>query len=329
MIFYIISFILIKFLIYYKRDFLIKKYNIYDLPDQNRKNHKFKISVIGGAIIQINIIFLLFFIIFFDVEFPKFIKNNRNLFSIFFISFCIFLTGMFDDKLLIENKAKFLILSTLVLLTISIDQSTVLTSIKFSWMNREILLLSFSTLFTALCILTFMNSFNFMDGIDLLCGIYALFVFIIFFYLTKSLIFLPFIFSLILFCFLNYKKVLFFGDSGALLVSFLISLFSIKIYKLNLIYTEQILILFLIPILDNMRVFYKRFIRQQNLLIPNTDHLHHILFEKFNLLITLIIILGLIFIPFFISVFTDQIFYILMFFQIMLYLIIILKFKRN
>lgn len=329
MIFYTISFILINMIIYLKREFLINKYNVYDLPDQTRKNHKVKIAVFGGVIIQINLIFLLLFILFSDVEFPNIIKNNRNLFSIFFISLCVFLTGMFDDKLLIQNKTKFLTLSALVFLTISIDQGFVLTSIKFSWMNREILTLGFSTLFTALCILTFMNSFNFMDGVDLLCGIYALFIFIIFFYLTKSLFFLPFIFSLILFCFLNYKKITFFGDSGALLISFLISLFIIKIYKLNLIYTEQILILFLIPILDNMRVFYKRFINKQNILIPDNDHLHHILFKKFNLLITLIIVLGLIIVPSIISVLTNQFFYILMFFQIALYLMTILRFQKK
>ncbi len=328
MIFYITSFVIINLLIYIKREFLIRKYNIYDVPDKQRKKHKIKASVFGGAIIQINLVFLLIFILLFDIEFPKFIENNRNLFSIFLISFLIFLVGLFDDMLLIKNRTKFLGLLLVVFLALSIDNDIHIISLKFSWVNRDILLLNFSIFFTLLCILTFMNSFNFMDGIDLLCGTYALGMFMIFFYLTKSIIFLPIIFSLILFCFLNYKKLIFFGDSGALLISFLISIFMIKIYKLDLIYTEQILILLLIPILDNLRVFFIRFINKYNILKPDNNHLHHLLNKKFNSLNTVLIIITPIFLPFILTLFNKEFFYILIFFQIMFYLSLIVKFKK-
>ena len=38
MSFYIISFLIINLLIYIKREFLIKAYDIYDVPDNVRKN---------------------------------------------------------------------------------------------------------------------------------------------------------------------------------------------------------------------------------------------------------------------------------------------------
>ena len=328
MSFYIISFLIINLLIYIKREFLIKAYDIYDVPDNVRKKHKIRVSVFGGAIIQINLIFLLIFILIFDIEFSKFIQNNRNLFCIFIVSFLIFLIGIFDDMLLIKNKTKFLGLSLLVYLALLIDNDLLITSLKFYFFNRDILLLNFSIFFTLLCILTFMNSFNFMDGIDLLCGTYALCIFIIFFYLTKSIIFLPIIFSLVLFCFLNYKKIIFLGDAGALLISFLISIFIIKIYKLNLIYIEQILILFIIPILDNMRVFFIRFINKCSILKPDNNHLHHLLNIKFSSLETVLIIITPIFLSFIVSLLNNEFFYILIFFQITFYISLIFKFKK-
>ena len=327
MIFHLIIFALLNFIIYLNIDFLINKFNVYDLPDSNRKQHQNQISVFGGGIILLNLIFLLCIVIFNENKYPEFLSNNRNFFSIFIIPLLIYVIGLFDDKLLIKNNAKFLSLFCLIFLVLIIDKEIVLEKITFSWIDREILLLNFSIVFTGLCILAFMNSFNFLDGIDLLCGIYSLIIFIIFFNLTKSFFFIPFIFALILFCLLNYKKKLFLGDSGALVVAFLISIFMIKIYKLNLIYLEQVVIILLLPILDNLRVFFIRFINKQNILTPDNNHLHHLLMKKFNNFYTVVMIMSIIFIPYVISNFFS-IFYILILFQIIIYYLIIIKFKR-
>jgi len=327
MIIFFTIFTSINLIIYFKREFFIKWFNIYDLPDSNRKQHKTKVSVFGGSIVLINLIILLFFILFSDYKFSEIIENNRNLFSIFIISIFVYIVGLFDDKLLIKNNVKFLSLMVLIFLSLLIDNEIILNKINFSWINREILLLNFSLTFTVLCILTFMNSFNFLDGIDLLCGLYALIIFLIFFYLTESIFFIPFIFSLIIFCVLNYKKRLFLGNSGAFLISFLISIFMIKTYKLNIIQTEQIIIIFLLPILDNLRVFYVRFINKRNILLPDNNHLHHLLIKKFNNLTAVSIILTIIFIPYLISNFLS-IFYSLIVIQIIIYYLIIYKFKK-
>ncbi len=102
----------------------------------------------------------------------------------------------------------------------------------------------------------------------------------------------------------------------------------IKIYRLNLIYTEQILILFLIPILDNLRVFFIRFINKYSILKPDNNHLHHLLNTKFSSLNTVLIIITLIFLPYIVTLFNNEFFYILIFFQITFYLSLILKFKK-
>ncbi len=327
MIIYFISFILLNLVIYFMIDFFIQKFNVYDFPDSNRKKHQTKVSVFGGGLILINLIILFLFVNFLNYEFSDFIGNNRNLFTIFFSPILIFFVGLFDDKLLIKNKIKFISLIILILSFLLIDESIIIVKLTFSWSQREIFLLNFSLFFSALCILTFMNSYNFLDGIDLLCGIYALIIFLIFFYLTKSMLFFPFIVSLIIFCFLNYKKKLFLGDSGALLISFLISLFMIKIYKLGLIKTEQIFIILFIPILDNLRVFFVRFINKQNILTPDNNHLHHLLVKKLNNINTVILVMSIIFIPYIISNIFSEL-YIIIIFQIIIYFFLISKFKN-
>ena len=45
MIFHLIIFALLNFIIYLNIDFLINKFNVYDLPDSNRKQHQNQISV--------------------------------------------------------------------------------------------------------------------------------------------------------------------------------------------------------------------------------------------------------------------------------------------
>ena len=327
MIIYLISFIILNLVIYLMIDTFIQKFNVYDFPDSNRKQHLTKVSVFGGGLILINLIILFLFVYFLNYQFSDFIVNNRNLFTFFFTPILIFFVGLFDDKLLIKNKIKFISLIILIFSFLLIDESIIISKLTFTWTNREIVLLNFSIFFTALCILTFMNSYNFLDGIDLLCGTYALIIFLIFFYLTKSILFFPFIVSLILFCILNYKKKLFLGDSGALLISFLISLFMIKIYKLDLIKTEQIFMILFIPILDNLRVFFTRFINKQNILTPDNNHLHHLLIKNLSNISTVTVIMSTIFIPYIISNLFSK-FYILIIFQIIIYTLLIFKFKK-
>jgi len=327
MIFYFIFFILINLIIYFKRDFLIRIFNVYDFPDLIRKKHQNKVSVFGGGIVLLNIFFLFLILIFNKNMFPEIISNNRDFFSFFILSVFVFIIGLLDDKLRIKNKTKFLSLLFCISSLLLINKDLVLDTISFNWIDREILLYNFGFIFTVFCILAFMNSFNFFDGIDLLCGIYSLIIFVIFIYLTKSFFFIPLVFSLILFCLLNYKKKLFLGDSGALLISYFISIIMIKFYKLNLLHSEQVVIILLIPILDNLRVFYERFINKKNILTPDNEHLHHLLMKKFSNLNTVMLIMSIIFIPYIISNFYS-IFYTLIILQISVYFFLVVKFKR-
>ena len=69
------------------------------------------------------------------------------------------------------------------------------------------------------------------DGINGQSGIYLIFLFLYFFYLTGNLLFLCISISISFFLILNFKNKCFLGNSGVNFISFIIFVFVINLYK--------------------------------------------------------------------------------------------------
>ena len=137
------------------------------------------------------------------------------------------------------------------------------------------------------------------DGINLQSCLYSIiiFLFILIFYLNSILINILLI-CLIAYGYLNFKNKSFLGDSGSLLLSFIIGYLFIKLYNFNIIKSsDEIVIYMLIPGIDLIRLFFIRILNKKNPLSPDRFHLHHLLLLKFSYKITLTIILSLILMP--------------------------------
>ena len=80
--------------------------NIYDLPDKKLKKHKNKAFPIGGVILFINLIFLLFIDIYND-QLKLFYLNNLQLISFIISCTLIFIVGLIDDKINLNYLKKF------------------------------------------------------------------------------------------------------------------------------------------------------------------------------------------------------------------------------
>lgn len=103
---------------------------------------------------------------------------------------------------------------------------------------------------------------------------------------------------LIAYGYLNYTNKSFLGDSGSLLLSFIISYIFIKLYNFNVIKScDEIVIYMLIPGIDLIRLFFIRILNKKNPLSPDRFHLHHLLLLKYSYNFTLTIILTLILLP--------------------------------
>ena len=143
------------------------------------------------------------------------------------------------------------------------------------------------------------------DGINLQSSFYSLIIFLSISFLYINLFFVNMmIIVLIFFSYLNFINKSFLGDSGTLLLSFIISYIFIKSYNQDLIkYADQIVLFMIIPGLDLMRLFILRIFNKKSPLSADRKHLHHILIEKYSLTKTLAIIIILILMPLILSFF--------------------------
>jgi UDP-GlcNAc:undecaprenyl-phosphate GlcNAc-1-phosphate transferase len=284
--FYLISLslILFNFVLIKKFDLLTKFINIYDSPDFFRKRHSKSTAVVGGFVIYINLVFVLFIDFFLTQFFLSDLFNIFEFFSFFLIFSFFFILGFYDDKYSLSASIKLLLSITLLLILLKFNNQLVLDNLYFTTFKFSVFLSEYSLLITLISILLFQNSINMFDGSNLQ---FANFSFIcIFFLFIKSefnifflLVLIPFIF----YWYLNKNEYSFLGDSGALSLSFFFAIFFIKFYKSNIVTnSEDIVVLMLVPGIDMFRLFILRIFNKKNPFSADENHIHHILLRTFK-----------------------------------------------
>lgn len=181
-----------------------------------------------------------------------------------------------------------------------------------------------SILLTILIITGLINSFNFIDGVDGLAsgiGIMASAIFGILFlknnYLSYAVMSFSFMGSLIAFFYFNVisrKNKIFLGDTGSMIIGFLLSVFCIYLLKIfspgnpseNILPVAPALVLaiFFVPVFDGMRVSLIRIINGKPVFHADKNHIHHRLLKHigthlkttlsilvFNLLLIILVLL--------------------------------------
>jgi len=271
------------FLFFYKK--ITNIYNVFDIPDRKRKIHKKKIPLLGGLIIFLNII--LFYLN----------ENFKESYSIIFVLGCFsfFILGLIDDKKNLNANVKLLLQSLFLLFYFFYNQDLIISNFYISSLKKDLLLNSFSIIFSIFCFLLFINSINMFDGINLQVGFYSLFVFVLLFFKIDNQFITPIIVALIFFLILNFNNNSFLGNSGSYLLGFVISyFFSISG---NIFSAEQIFLVMLIPGLDMLRVSVFRITNKKHPFSPDKSHIHYLMLSKFKFYQTFIIIQSLIILP--------------------------------
>ncbi len=283
--------------------------NIYDIPNK-RKIHINPVPPIGGILFFINFIYI------FCVS--KISGIQVFYFDYIFIIFSslIFILGLVDDKKNLNPYLKFLVLISLIVFHLILQNNFLINKFYLDFINFDVHLTYYqSFFFTTLCILLFINASNLYDGINLQ---YSLYIFIFFSYLIFKnndleiikLLYLPLIF----FIYLNLKSKCFLGDSGTLFISYLIAMIVIKEHNImkNLSISE-IILLMILPGIDMLRLFVKRILSKKNPFLGDRNHFHHLLFDKFGLLKTNLILISLTTFPLiFLNFFNDHFVFILL-----------------
>ncbi len=286
---------------------------ISDFPEK-RKSQKKPIPLIGGFIIYLIVLFnFLYF------------KNVNE--KIFYLSSIFFIIGLLDDKFKLSPNIRLIILTICSIIFLYKFPYFNINFLHFENFGKIYFYSQTTVIFTVLCLLLFQNSMNMIDGINGLSG--SIFLILFFFILIKSgfePIYLTIIFCLLIFLIFNFKNKFFMGDSGIYFLSIFFGLNIITISNDNIIYTEEIFLIMMIPGIDMLRLFIIRIKNKKNPFKPDRLHIHHLIENKTkSKLKTLFIIISIIYIPILLMTFVNINTNYLILFSIFLYSVVIYK----
>ena len=258
--------------------------NLVDVPNK-RKVHSTATAYTGGIAISL---ILLSAIILFDTF-------DKSLSLILSTAFLISIVGFIDDKYNLNIGGKLSLQIIPIFYLVFFENLSLFGIGEYNYFNLE--LGTFSAPFTLLSLLFLINAFNYFDGIDGLLGSVTISVLGILYFLSavnsdhtlvKELNIQIYLISIIIpvsafllfnYSFINLPK-LFLGDSGSLLLGFIISF--ILIYFANRNFIHPILLAWSVAIFvyEFLSINTIRVIKKQKLFKAGLDHLHHILFQK-------------------------------------------------
>lgn len=271
------------------------EHGFHDLPNE-RKVHILKVPTMGGVGI-----FGAVWITMIVLNAADIIASDKTTLRLLSVSTLFFVIGIIDDVRGISAKSKFL-------------AQIVAGAVFFLWNKNDLAILFDNIFFTNLTLTIFsmflfaviINSINFVDGLDGLCGgislIFSIVLLVYSILIGKtyiSFLLLAMIGSLVSFLLFNfYPAKIFMGDTGSL---FLGSMFSMIIMLLAYHVVEGgfvFAVLFTYPIMDLVLSVARRVISGKNLFKPDKNHMHHILMGnrvKHNTVVMFIYLLNIIF----------------------------------
>ena len=263
-----------------------QKHNLVVRPNK-RTSHNGSVPNIGGLDIFLSLIFVFIFMLIFN-----------KLHIAFFIGFCLlFLIGFIDDRLVLSAYWKILGETLCAFFLIYFADIRITSFYGVFGVYELPLILSYAVSY--IVFLVIINALNLIDGVDGLASglgiLYCLF-FGIWFYIVHLTYYSLFCFALIgsLSVFFLYnvfgksKRKIFMGDSGALilgyLITFIVFVFLEKNSKgvgnelLNFKYAPAtVFCILFVPVFDIVRVAITRLKQHKSLLEPDKNHIHHLL----------------------------------------------------
>ncbi len=260
---------------------IIFRFKLFDLPD-NRKEHISPIPTMGGiaSVTGMLIACLLWFHF-----------SNDNFTIAFFFSIAVLLSiGIMDD--LKNMPARYKLAIQLAVACLIAFSGVRITNFNGIMGLHHLPVMAQYTL-TILAITGITNSFNLIDGIDGLAGgIGFMSLVILGLFLTMSndnnnaLIAFALGGGLLGFLYYNFNPArIFMGDTGSLVLGFVISVLCIKLIELNTNTPSPILphapvfvlSIVVIPVFDTLRVFTIRLWQGKSPFTPDKNHIHHLL----------------------------------------------------
>ncbi len=268
--------------------------NLMDIPG-NRSSHDKKTPTLGGVAIFASILIGYFIA---QGLWPS--REGGEIINLTIVAIVIlFFLGVKDD-ILVLSPAKKMVLQVASSALVIIGSGLRITNLFgiFGIYEINYIVSIFLTIFVFIALINAMNLIDGIDGLAGAIGFIASFIFGIWFFLNEyfALAFLSAsvcgaLIGFLMFNFSKTKKI-FMGDTGSLILGFLLTMFAIKYINLNQevdIKGTQLLaygsapviavVVLIVPIFDTLRVFLVRILNKKSPFEGDRNHLHHIMVD--------------------------------------------------
>ena len=271
---------------------VVKYKRLMDSPNE-RSSHQQHVPSLGGIAFYIILVLGLYFLNQFDKE--------NVVMSIIPGLLILFIIGLKDDLVVLSPYTK--IIAQLVAISFILIHPSFHVLHLHGFLGIGNVSLYFITPLSAFIMLAIVNAYNLIDGIDGLASIVGIVIFSILgalFYLLKMDVFfgicLIMIGSLLAFLRFNLssKHKIFMGDTGSLLIGFVIAtlvvrLFSTSGHALKALPFQMenlplvIMAILVVPFFDTARVFTIRILNKKRPFTADRNHIHHLLIDSLHL----------------------------------------------
>ncbi len=263
--------------------YVAKKKHLLDEPD-SRSLHSNKTPTLGGIGIFLSLIVVMTIVGAF--------LNTKVLLLVMGGLTILFFLGLKDDLTVLSARKKFIGQLFAALLLIVFTDTRIIGFSKI--LDVDTLPYWVSIGFTLFVYILIINAYNLIDGIDGLAGLVALSVSGIFAYLfvnandlSLATIAIALCGALVAFLRLNFSKKnkIFMGDTGSMIVGFLLAFFVISFINMaqtnpeSVYYSNSPALAFALlfyPLIDTLRIFFIRiFIHKKSPFKADKNHIHH------------------------------------------------------
>ena len=245
---------------------------------QEHKSHAAPTPLVGGLVALPPVIVMLLLQFYQDGMSST---HAASYLALAFATLSSLIVGFLDDRRHIPALLRLIICSGIFGVAITIRQDFVISDLDLQGISFKIELGLLAIPFSVFCLLAFQNAVNMADGRNgLVGGIVIIWLLALLSYGWHPLS--PAIVSLIIGLFIamgaNLGGRLFLGDAGTYGIGAFVGLATIWIHRSNIgLHTIDVVIMFMIPVLDMVRLFVFRIFQGRHPFSADHNHLHHYL----------------------------------------------------
>ncbi|MFS4483531.1 MraY family glycosyltransferase [Hyunsoonleella sp. 2307UL5-6] len=264
-----------------------------DSPN-SRSSHLKLTPTLGGVAFFYTLIFALFFL-------RNWAEYNEAIFLIPGLTI-LFIVGLKDDLVVLSPYSK--LAAQIISVVFILNNEAFMVNSLHGFLGIHDVPIFASYFIGGFIMVTIINAYNLIDGIDGLAAIVGIVILIIYstiFYMTKDYFYLLLSLTLngCLIAFLKYnlsssEEKIFMGDTGSLIVGFIVSILTMKFLALPSTNLEELPFLIenipliaigilIVPLFDTARVFTIRLANRRSPFSADRNHTHHILIDYFNI----------------------------------------------